>query len=67
MLIAAYFVVGLVFAVLFSWKGAAVLNSRAAEGSRPFRLLIIPATTALWPWLGWRWLRSTPSGGGRER
>ncbi len=51
-----YFVVGGVFAVLFLWRGAAVLDESAKGISWKTRLLLFPGSAALWPilWRKWR-------------
>lgn len=57
-IVALYCAVGLVFAVVFSWRGAARLDPRVTGSSRPFRFIILPAAMALWPLLVWLWARS---------
>ncbi len=60
-----YTAVGALFALAFAWRGAGRLNPSAVAGSGGFRLLILPASAALWPYLALRWLasvRSTPPG-----
>lgn len=57
-IVALYCAVGLVFAVIFSWRGAARLDPRVTGSSWPFRIIILPAATALWPLLAWLWVRS---------
>ena len=51
-----YLGVGLVFAILFVWKGAGKIDPSAKEGTIGFRLLILPGVAALWPILARRWL-----------
>lgn len=53
----AYVGLGLLFAVPFVWRGAARVDPVAAEGTRGFRLLILPGAAAFWPLLAWRWMR----------
>lgn len=55
-----YFAIGLLFAVLFVWRGAGVVDPAAREGTIGFRLLILPASALLWPLLLRRWLRRSP-------
>ena len=55
-----YFAIGLLFAVLFVWRGAGVIDPAALEGTIGFRLLILPASALLWPLLLRRWLRRSP-------
>jgi hypothetical protein len=52
-----YFAIGLLFALLFVWRGAAVIDPAAREGTFGFRLLILPASALLWPLLLRRWIR----------
>ena len=55
--VVVYAAIGLVFAILFVWRGAGKIDPAAAEGTLGFRLLIIPGTAALWPILARRWVR----------
>lgn len=55
-----YLTLGLAFAAWFVPAGAARLDPAARHGSLGFRLLILPATVALWPLLVWRLWRMTP-------
>ena len=54
-LLGVYLACGFVFALPFSFIGAQKIDLHAAHGSWGFRLLIIPATLALWPILLRRW------------
>jgi hypothetical protein len=54
----AYALVGLLFAVLFAWRGAERVEPVAHEGTTGFRLLLIPGAATLWPWLMLRWWRA---------
>lgn len=47
---------GLLFAVFFVVWGVGRIDPHAVDGSWGFRLLIVPASAVLWPWLLWRWL-----------
>ncbi|HEX4956169.1 MAG TPA: hypothetical protein VF017_22500 [Thermoanaerobaculia bacterium] len=53
-----YLLLGLVFALAFVRWGASRLDPAAREASWGFRLLILPASAALWPWLALRWWRA---------
>ena len=55
-LLGAYTVCGLLFAIPFVLVGAGKIDSHARHGRWGFRLLIIPGTVALWPLLARRWL-----------
>jgi len=47
-----YGAIGLLFALYFAFAGgAARADPNAKGGTLGFRLLIIPAAAALWPWL----------------
>ena len=56
-LAAIYAALGIVFAVLFAIRGAAVIDPGAEKAHWAFRFLIIPGAAALWPILLRRWLR----------
>jgi hypothetical protein len=56
MLLGAYMVCGLLFAIPFVLVGAGKIDSHARHGRWGFRLLIIPGAMALWPLLARRWL-----------
>jgi hypothetical protein len=47
----AYLVVGLGFGVIFAYRLVNRMDPVAAHGTGPFRLLIIPGATLLWPML----------------
>ena len=49
--IEVYLLVGLVFALWFSLRGAARLDPVARSGTPGFRLLVIPGAILMWPWL----------------
>jgi hypothetical protein len=55
-----YLAIGLLFAVLFVWRGAGAIDPAAREGTIGFRLLILPASALLWPLLLRRWVRRSP-------
>ena len=54
-----YLLLGVVFAVPFVLKGVNRLEPSAAQGTRGFRLLILPGAIALWPLLLRRWLAAS--------
>ena len=58
-LVGLYLLFGLVFGVPFVVKGVGRIDPAAAEGTRGFRILILPGVIALWPLLARRWLRGT--------
>lgn len=53
-----YAMVGLCFAVGFAAKGAGVVDPVAKKSPWSFRVLIVPASAALWPYLLSRWIRA---------
>lgn len=55
----AYAVAGVVFAVPFVWRGAGAIEPVAREGTWGFRLLILPGSATLWPYLLYRWWRAS--------
>ena len=52
----AYVAVGVLFAILFVTWGVSRVDPVAREGTRGFRLIILPGVTALWPLLAVRWM-----------
>ncbi len=53
-----YLGLGLLFALAFIRWGAPRLDPAAREAGWGFRLLILPASAALWPLLARRWWRA---------
>lgn len=51
----AYAAVGLLFALLFVFRGVNRIDEAAAESGAGFRLIIIPGVAALWPVMLLRW------------
>lgn len=51
-----YLLLGVAFAFVFLWRGAAVLDESAKGISWKTRLLLIPGSVALWPLLLQKWL-----------
>lgn len=56
----AYAAIGFLFALVFVWRAAGVIDPVAAEGTLGFKILIIPGCAAFWPWLLKRWLQQAP-------
>jgi hypothetical protein len=54
-LLAAYLVMGFLFAIPFMFVGVKRIDPHAARGSWGFRVLIIPGTMFLWPLFTRRW------------
>lgn len=63
-MLVVYGVAGGLFAAMFVTFGVGRIDPHAAHGSWGFRILILPGTVALWPWLAWRWISGArhPSG-----
>lgn len=55
-LLAAYLVLGFLFAIPFVLMGVKRIDPHAAHGSWGFRVFIIPGTMFLWPLLARRWV-----------
>lgn len=56
-----YLLFGVLFALVFVWRGARSIDPAADEGTWGFRLSILPGAAALWPLLAMRWLGGTTS------
>jgi hypothetical protein len=56
-LILVYLAIGLAFAVAFVVKGALVIDKSAHETGVIFRLMILPGSILLWPYLLFRWVK----------
>ena len=56
--IAAYFTIGLLFALPFALRWAGRLDPVAARGTWGFRLLLLPGAVVLWPWLAFKVARA---------
>ncbi len=51
-----YLALGVVFAVAFSMRGAAMIDPGARNPTLGFRFMIVPGVAALWPYLLYRWV-----------
>jgi hypothetical protein len=54
--LAAYFLLGLAFALAFVIRGVAAIDPAARGMPLAARLLVLPGAAALWPLLLWKWL-----------
>ena len=61
-LFGAYMGLGALFALAFVIKGAAAIDPSAKGAPIGFRLLIFPASAALWPLLLVKWLKAARAG-----
>jgi hypothetical protein len=55
--LAAYMIIGVVFAIPFLLVGVQRIDVQARGAGTGFRLLIVPGVAALWPLLLRRWIR----------
>ncbi len=53
--------IGVVFALLFVTMGVARVDPAAHGASWGFRLIILPGTVALWPFMLAKWIRGRPT------
>lgn len=60
LLAALYLALGILFGVPFVLRGVNRIDPVAREGSRGFRLIILPGVVALWPLLARRWISGRP-------
>lgn len=60
LLLGLYLGIGLLFAIAFVTKGVQRIDAGAKDSGWGFRLLILPGSVALWPWLLRRWQQGTP-------
>ena len=61
--LSAYLACGLLFGLAFVTAGVGRVDAAARSTSPGFRLLILPGTAALWPFLAARWVRAVRSEG----
>ncbi|MBO6504396.1 MAG: hypothetical protein JJ850_12280 [Kordiimonadaceae bacterium] len=59
--LALYFLIGVPFGLAFVIKGCNVVEPAAAGSGKGFRLMILPASIGLWPYLAVRWLKASQS------
>lgn len=57
-IIEIYLAIGIVFAIPFALRGAGRIDPAARQATWGFRLVILPGSAALWPFLAWRWYRA---------
>lgn len=58
-LLYGYVIAGILFALIFGWRGVDHLDHQAKGSGFAFRLLIFPGCVAFWPLLLRRWLKAT--------
>ena len=61
MILLMYLLAGIIFWVMFIWKGMVNIDPNTSGSSLWFKLIILPATAALWPVLLVKWLKSQRS------
>jgi len=52
-----YLAIGLIFSLLFIWKGAESIDNDVVQSPKYFRLLLIPGAIILWPLLAIKWIK----------
>jgi hypothetical protein len=52
-----YLAAGFIFAIIFSWRGAGKIDEGVKNAGWGFRLIIIPGTMLLWPYLFKKWIK----------
>ena len=62
LLLAGYASLGVIFGVLFLWRGVAIVDRAAAHAPWGFRILIFPGVVGLWPFLARRWMQEAGKG-----
>ena len=62
LLLMAYAAVGLLFGVAFVTRGIARVDHVAEHAPPGFRLIVLPGSAALWPFLLVRWIRASRNG-----
>jgi hypothetical protein len=50
-----WLVVGLLFGLVFVWRGAARVEPAARESGWGLRVLLLPGCAVFWPRLAWLW------------
>lgn len=57
-----YLGAGVLVALAFAWRGAGAVDPAARNATLGFRLLILPGSAALWPWVLAKWRRASRAG-----
>lgn len=60
-IVGTYLAIGALFALAFVIRGCSAVDPTAKGAGIGFRMLIFPASTALWPLLLTKWLKVGPS------
>lgn len=56
-IVGIYLICGFVFALVFVFKGARVIDETAGDSTIGFKIIIIPASMVFWPLLLTKWIR----------
>ena len=58
-----YLICGFVFALIFIFRGAEMIDEGAKDSTIGFKVIIIPGTTVFWPLLLAKWIRASKKTG----
>jgi hypothetical protein len=58
-LLLLYAAIGIVFAILFLWKGVGKVDENVAGSSVWFKMLLFPGSCAFWPVLLAKWRKNS--------
>jgi hypothetical protein len=58
-IVGIYLICGFVFALAFVFRGVQVIDEGARDSTLGFKIIIIPASTVLWPLLLAKWIKSS--------
>ncbi len=61
--VGVYLLLGVVFAIVFVARGMGRIDEAARGAGVGVRLLLIPGSAAVWPWMLGKWLRAGRGGG----
>ncbi|HZZ76301.1 MAG TPA: hypothetical protein VFE04_10255 [Puia sp.] len=58
-MVGVYLICGLLFALIFVFRGAEIIDEAAKGSTIGFKIIIIPATTVFWPLLLIKWIKAS--------
>lgn len=59
-ILGGYLALGIVFGLVFVFRGVDSIDHAARGASWRFRLMILPGCAIFWPWLAKRWATQAP-------